>query len=676
MNVVERLILTALLSGFAFSCLAQNPAFRVVDHRVQIVTGEEIVAESPPEGLWSIACEWHYGWPADWRHAIPAEILNQGEWTILRGEINACGGVWAVEDAYHLESGAVRGLRRFTWKGDKPASKITLSVRFKVRGESAQPVLPGIVYYGNPTGAKSGRVPVTTGAAGEVSIYEEHRYPMPFASLEVRRGKSLWGTALHTIPSPAAYGNLPDQWWSLGIVSGQGETELTALSGPCASNGKRSVIKGLQTGFMPYENAWLNVEPGSVIEKSFYLEAAPVAEEGSAFQQAVRTSLNLFQPFYAGDFPQFGEIIRAKYKYAKTRWRETDDYAIFQKYVDRKQGVMGWTGQAEAPGYALQILADKLGDPQALEMAQKSLDFLSGATFHEDGFHNWFDLDKKQWDRNELLNQGQAMLSFARAIAVGRAKRRNTARWEAFLRKASDVHAARILSDTWKPISTSEASFIAPLLRAAQLFENGKYRDAATKAANQYAARHTSMREPYWGGTSDARSEDKEGAALAFQGFLELYELTKDPKHLRWATHACEVMLTYTYVWDVALPPGRLSDHRIRTRGWTDVSVQNQHLDVWGAFTAPEIYRLGQLAKREDLKKLAIVMYRTCGQLIDPYGSQGEQLQQTNYAQRGRAIALEKLRGDYNETWTVFWITAHFLSGAARFVELGVPVWE
>ena len=26
--------------------------------------------------------------------------------------------------------------------------------------------------------------------------------------------------------------------------------------------------------------------------------------------------------------------------------------------------------------------------------------------------------------------------------------------------------------------------------------------------------------------------------------------------------------------------------------------------------------------------------------------------------------------------WTVFWITAHFLNGAARFAELGVPIWE
>jgi hypothetical protein len=33
------------------------------------------------------------------------------------------------------------------------------------------------------------------------------------------------------------------------------------------------------------------------------------------------------------------------------------------------------------------------------------------------------------------------------------------------------------------------------------------------------------------------------------------------------------------------------------------------------------------------------------------------------------------LRGGYREEWTVFWITAHFLTAAARFVELGLDIW-
>jgi hypothetical protein len=77
---------------------------------------------------------------------------------------------------------------------------------------------------------------------------------------------------------------------------------------------------------------------------------------------------------------------------------------------------------------------------------------------------------------------------------------------------------------------------------------------------------------------------------------------------------ACDAVLTYLVVWDSDLPPGRLLDHGFRTRGWTVVSPQNQHLDVWGAVVAPDT--------------------------------------------------------------TVFWITAHFLNAAARFLELGVPIWQ
>ena len=67
-------------------------------------------------------------------------------------------------------------------------------------------------------------------------------------------------------------------------------------------------------------------------------------------------------------------------------------------------------------------------------------------------------------------------------------------------------------------------------------------------------------------------------------------------------------------------------------------------------------------------------MFRSCGQLIDPYGSQGEQPQHTNYAQHGEVNDVFAIRGGYVEDWTVFWITAHFLNAAAQFHELGIPL--
>jgi hypothetical protein len=73
-------------------------------------------------------------------------------------------------------------------------------------------------------------------------------------------------------------------------------------------------------------------------------------------------------------------------------------------------------------------------------------------------------------------------------------------------------------------------------------------------------------------------------------------------------------------------------------------------------------------------KRLARTMYLSCGQLIAPNGAHGEQIQETNFAQHGEMDDVFKLRGGYSESWTVFWITAHFLHAAAQFKALGVTL--
>ena len=645
-------------------------------YRIEILSAGEVVLDSPPEGLWSIATRWRDGWPAEWHHASPTQVERAGEWTLLAGRLETDQGTWELRDAYRPMGRTLKCIRRFEWQGPGVAETCTLSIRFRAKANHAQAFLPGILYYGNPSGAKTGRVPTFTGFPGEQAFFEEHRFPMPFAYIEWSTHGGFRGAALHSVPSPAPFANLKDQWWSLGIGAGEGTTDLVLLSGPCASNGKRSVIKAVQPGFVPYDNAYLSVPPGAVIEKTFFLEVFSVSTQGSGFRRPVHTALTLFSPFCSEDMPTFAEIVRDKYRFAKSRWHEVGTVAGFKKYPDRALFVMGWCGQAASPGYALQVLSPGLNDPAALAMAQKSLDFLSSARFYPGGFHTWYDCEKDTWSHHELLSQAQAMLNIANAVRIGRTNGMRTARWETFLRKACDLHAGRILADGWRPRSTDEAFFIAPLCESAKLFDADQYRRAALKAGQTCADRHLSMREPYWGGTLDAQCEDKEGAYAAMQGFLALYDLTGQEKFLRWAEHALDVVLSYVVVWDIPLPAGRLSDHRFRTRGWTVVSPQNQHIDVYGVMMTPDVYRLGQILNRDDLRCLAILMFRSCGQLIDPYGSQGEQPQHTNYAQRGSVEDALALRGGYQENWTVFWITAHFLNAAARLGEIGVPLWQ
>ena len=174
------------------------------------------------------------------------------------------------------------------------------------------------------------------------------------------------------------------------------------------------------------------------------------------------------------------------------------------------------------------------------------------------------------------------------------------------------------------------------------MFGNEIYKKVAVKAASTFADRHLTMREPYWGGTLDATCEDKEGAWAAFQGFAALYEELKEPVYLKWAKHAMDVCLSYTVVWDIPLPPGRLADHHFRSTGWTVVSPQNQHIDVYAVMFTPEIYKMGTWLKNESLQKLSKVMYRSCFQLTNPYGSQ-----ENNY-NRQTLLSMEICRMSIN----------------------------
>ena len=637
----------------------------------------KIVVMAPEEGLWSVAAGWQDDWMCDWRHADPQKVEVVGDWTVLSGKMSFAGGQLILRDSYRqIRTGLVQCVRRYEWTGTETLRHVTLSVRWNMPGERMMPCLPGILYYGNSNGAKVNPeiIPVYEGRDGEFAIFEEHRYPMPFAMLEnAAEGNAA---AIHSVPSPVRGAVLTDQWWSMGVVAKDGSSEFVLYSGPIGYNGHHSVAKALQKKPMRYADTWLDLEPGRIIEKTFYIETYPIEGEGTGFQTPVYTSMDLHRPYDADRFPSFDEIVRGKYNFAKNRWIDLGNGAVgFNMYDSslRKELVMGWCGQADSPGYSLQVLAERLNDSQINDMVQKSLDFLT--TYEVNPETGLFPVrfDGRGYSQGDPVSCGQAMYNFAKAIETARKNKRfDTSKWETFLKKACDAASSRILSENWNPKSTAEGFYIAPLAISSKLFRNKTYREAAEKAAQLYADRHLTMNGCYWGGTLDATCEDKEGSWAAFQGFLEMYERFRDEKYLNWAKHAMDVCLSYVVVWDIPLPAGRMADYNFKTTGWTVVSAQNQHIDVYGVLFAPEVYKMGRYLHDDRLCSLAKVMYRSCYQLTDAYGSQGEQLQQTNFAQRGDMSDVYRLRGGYAERWTVFWITAHFLNAAARFEEIGV----
>jgi hypothetical protein len=702
MNAVA-LALLLTLAPQELDLPGDGPRFVVVpgdDARVALEVEGATVLAAPPEGLWSIGTGWEDDWPRAWAHGDPREVIREGDWLVARGEVVTDAGTWEVRDAWRRKlPGLIEGVRRWTWRGESPSPPTVLSVRWLAPGRGRGVVLPGILYHGNPSGRRSreegwpGLVATWDGAVGERAFFEEHRFPAPFASLEWSDAfvDSLGlrffgrGAALHTFPSPAPFAAREDLWWSLGVWAREEGTELASLSGPVALNGEAGVVKSGQRDATPFPDAYLIVPPGGVVEKRYALHGHEVVQQGSGFQMAMIGAFELHGPFTSTGLPTIEETLRAKLRFALSRWRGDNPSPGFAMYPhERDLYVMGWAGQSEAPGYALQVLAERLASDetstdQLRDIARRTLDALSAAPFDENGFRLALDGRTGEWSRQDPVSQGQAMSAFARAIGVGREQGADTARWDAFLRRACQVHAERILADDWHPRSTAEAFLVQPLCLGAVLFDQPRFLEAARKAGEHYRARHLSMEEPYWGGTLDASCEDKEGAWAAFEAFLALQQVEWNPveeyrltdKWTQAAKHAAYVALTYTYLWDVDLPAGRLRDMDLRTKGWTSVSVQNMHLDVFGVVYVPELRSLGGLTGDLHMKELAVHMLRACGQGLDPAGSQGEQLQQTRFAQGGDLSDPDRFRGGYVEGWTVFWITAHFLTAAAKLEEMG-----
>lgn len=674
---------TCLIAFLTFHIIGfgQNLQIRKAADYFQVTLSEggKTLLQSPPEGLWSVSAQWENNWCADWHHIQATELTEVGEWKVVTGQLFLPEGIMLLKDYYKDEGELVKCIRRFEWKGSKTLDQMTFSVRWQTPVSKAKPFLPGIMYYGNPSGEKNGKSDVAWyhSKEGDQALFEEHRFTMPFSCVEWEMEDNYYGAALHTVPSPVYRGNHFDQWWSLGLKTHQESTELQMLSGPVTYNNVKNTAKALQGSALTYGDTYVKVMPNTVIEKTFYLEAFPVSEKGSAFQRPIYTSIRLFKPFYTEDFPRYDEIIKLKYRFTRSRWIEAADYAGYNMFPPhrKQQIVLGWAGQCEAPGYALQVLAKETKDPKVWDRVQRSLDHICTSTMDKDGFCVIYDVNTRKWSGKDPVSQGQAMNNIA--LAIKEAKKNKTLKtnqWQSFLKDAAIVFSNRILDPDWKPINTSEAFFISPLILSSEIFKEPKYRKAALKAADYYASRHKNMDEPYWGGTLDATCEDKEGAWGAFQGFLAAYESTKDPKYLSFAKHACDVTLSYTVLWDIPLPAGRLADHAFKSRGWTGVSAQNQHLDVYGVLIAPSVYKMGIYLKNEELKKLAKTMYLSCGQMTDPTGAHGEQIQQTNFAQHGDMSDIFKLRGGYSESWTVYWITAHFLHAAAQFKQMGVSL--
>jgi len=194
--VLITLSITSIQSQNQLSVLEKNGTKQVIIKN----SGKELL-RSPSTGLWRISHSWNNNWPDEWIdiQADSSEVFN--DYQILHGSVEIQGGTLILRDAYREKNGRIQCTRRWEWLGSDTLKQLTLTVQYNSQGTNNRVLIPGVMYYGNPAGERSKRTPVLSGIPGEVSLFEEHRLPMPFVSREWGGKNNSKSAIIHSIKS-------------------------------------------------------------------------------------------------------------------------------------------------------------------------------------------------------------------------------------------------------------------------------------------------------------------------------------------------------------------------------------------------------------------------------------------------------------------------------------------
>ncbi len=160
---------------------------------------------------------------------------------------------------------------------------------------------------------------------------------------------------------------------------------------------------------------------------------------------------------------------------------------------------------------------------------------------------------------------------------------------------------------------------ILPLAMAHHYFGDKCYADAAVKAA-KYLETELIGKSDYFSTTLDANCEDKEAAiysAIAMY-YLTLVSSGAEREHyIALMRKAAYFALSWFYTWDVPFAPSQmLGDVGFKTRGWGNVSVENNHVDVYVFDFVAVLRFLGNHAGEKRLAQFADVISTSMLQLM------------------------------------------------------------
>ena len=150
-------------------------------------------------------------------------------------------------------------------------------------------------------------------------------------------------------------------------------------------------------------------------------------------------------------------------------------------------------------------------------------------------------------------------------------------------------------------------------------FGDKRYLEAAKRTV-EYLDANIISKSDYFSSTLDANCEDKEAAISAVTATYYMAMVTKGKERNRYVDlchRACYFALSWYYMWDVPFAEGQmLGDLGFKSRGWGNVSVENNHIDVF-VFELPHILKwIGEVTGEQRFVKMYDVIYSSLNQLL------------------------------------------------------------
>jgi hypothetical protein len=268
--------------------------------------------------------------------------------------------------------------------------------------------------------------------------------------------------------------------------------------------------------------------------------------------------------------------------------------------------IVGWCA-GSITGYALL----KTGDEQSRERSCAMLDLIAEGGISPSGLF-WSNYGKGQWDKGNtkiamhqhMRMPGDAAFFFQKAIALEKSRGREHPEWVRAVVRNLDAFARLwrenrdfghfVNRETLKIEETGSAAgalCIGALALGAGLPNGKEYLAVAQEAADAYFERYV---ETGWlaGGPLDIGiTSDSESATAILESFVTLYEAAPNPKYLKYAQMAADILASWVVAYNAPFPPesdcGRV---KIQTVGGVLANSRNHHIGPTMATTSGDAF--------------------------------------------------------------------------------------